>query len=209
MINIIKTKLVNKTENTLIYRLGNSNIVLKPGMDTTICGDLFSMDTKQEGTTENILVAAYNGDLDIIVIVDKDFAKVVQEEGVVNLPARSKVLLKTKDVLKVEPVNEDVKPVVKVEPVNEDVKPVAKTEVKVEGSKEVKKVEAKEDVKPAAKTEVKVEGSKEVKKVEAKEDVKPVAKEEAKTEAKTVKTKKAEAPVSLEETELTDTKAKK
>lgn len=155
MINIIRTKLLNKSDKTFLYRLSDRNITLTPNATVVLDGDLFSKETSQDGVTENILVAAYNGELEITLIVDNDFISAVNRDSVVRLPVRSQVRLKNKsEAPKVEAKKEE-KPVVAVKkeekPVVEPVE--AKSEVKVETKKvdtkktETKKVEALKDVK--------------------------------------------------------------
>ena len=155
MIDIIKTKITNKSEKTFLYRLSFGTYTLIPGASITIDGDLFTKETKQEGVTESILVSAYNGDLDITVIVDDRFVTNVAKEEITKLPARSQVRLITKPVA-AEPVKTQV---------TQTIKPVAKEEPKVE----VKPAEVKEEVKAEPVPE-------------AKEDPKPATKEESSLE---------------------------
>ena len=155
MIDIIKTKITNKSNKTFLYRLSFGTYTLIPGASITIDGDLFTKETRQEGVTESILVSAYNGDLDINVIVDDKFVATVVREEVTKLPARSQIRLITKPAV-AEPVKtqvtQTVKPVVKEEP-KVEVKPTeVKKEVKAEPAPE-----AKEDVKPTKKEEASLE----------------------------------------------------
>ena len=169
MINIIRTKIFNKSDKTFLYRLSDRNITLTPKATIVLDGDLFSKETSQDGVTENILVAAYNGELEISLVVDNDFIANVNRDSVVRLPVRSQVRLMDK-TKKVEPKKEEKpvevkKPEVKVEPVKVDIKvetpkveaakpvepkvtPVNETAKKVESKKaEPKKAEALKDVK--------------------------------------------------------------
>lgn len=169
MINIIRTKIFNKSDKTFLYRLSDRNITLTPKATIVLDGDLFSKETSQDGVTENILVAAYNGELEISLVVDNDFIANVNRDSVVRLPVRSQVRLMDK-TKKVEPKKEEKpvevkKPEVKVEPVKVDIKvetpkveaakpvepkvtPVKETAKKVESKKaEPKKAEALKDVK--------------------------------------------------------------
>lgn len=169
MINIIRTKIFNKSDKTFLYRLSDRNITLTPKATIVLDGDLFSKETSQDGVTENILVAAYNGELEISLVVDNDFIANVNRDSVVRLPVRSQVRLMDKSK-KVEPKKEEKpvevkKPEVKAEP--------AKVDTKVE----TPKVEATKPVEPKA-TPVKEEAKKveskkaEPKKAEALKDVK-------------------------------------
>ena len=154
MIDIIKTKITNKSNKTFIYRLSFGTYTLVPGATVVMDGDLFTKEVRQEGVTESILVSAYNGELDITISVDDKFVSNVIREGVTKLPARSQIRLIDKAESKTAPVKtqvvETVKPVVKEEP-KAEVKPV---EVKKET-----KVEAKPIVKEEPKQEKKEEAS--------------------------------------------------
>lgn len=169
MINIIRTKIFNKSDKTFLYRLSDRNITLTPKSTIVLDGDLFSKETSQDGVTENILVAAYNGELEISLVVDNDFIANVNRDSVVRLPVRSQVRLMDKSK-KVEPKKEE-KPV-------EVKKPEVKAEpVKVDTKVETPKVEAAKPVEPEAtpvkETAKKVESKKaEPKKAEALKDVK-------------------------------------
>lgn len=174
MINIIRTKIFNKSDKTFLYRLSDRNITLTPKATIVLDGDLFSKETSQDGVTENILVAAYNGEIELSLVVDNDFIADVNRDSVVRLPVRSQVRLMDKSK-KVEPKKEEKpvevkKPEVKAEP--------AKVDTKVETPKvETPKVEATKPVEPKA-TPVKEEAKKveskkaESKKAEALKDVK-------------------------------------
>lgn len=175
MINIIRTKIFNKSDKTFLYRLSDRNITLTPKATIVLDGDLFSKETSQDGVTENILVAAYNGELEISLVVDNDFIANVNRDSVVRLPVRSQVRLMDK-TKKVEPKKEEKpvevkKPEVKAEPVKVDTKveapkvettkpaeskatPVKEEAKKVESKKaEPKKAEALKDVKLDSKVE--------------------------------------------------------
>lgn len=157
MINIIKTKLTNKTDSKYIYYIGGSRITLEPKGSVTIMGDIFSRETKQEGNTENLLVNVYNGNIDFTLIIDDKFISSVERANVVNLPQRSKSRLIDKSAKPAEAKKEAPKP---VEVKKEEVKPV-----------EVKKEEPKAPVKPVVKEEPKKEPAKPV---EVKKEEKPV-----------------------------------
>lgn len=142
MIDIIKTKLENKTDKSFIYYLNSSKVVLEPGKIITINGDIFSKENRQEGSTENLLVNVHNGNIALTLIIDDTFVTSIERESVVVLPKRSQSKLITVEAVKKV---EDVKPVVNPDPKAEaKVEPVVKEEVKVE---QPKKVEAKTVVK--------------------------------------------------------------
>lgn len=161
MINIVKTKLENKTDKQFIYYIGSSKIILDPGIPVIINGDIFTRETRQEGNTENLVVNVYNGLIDLTLLVDDTFVTKVIRETVTALPKRAQERLIKKEVkaevsVKEEP-KKDVKPVVapkveapktespkvetpKVETTKEPIKPV---EVKPEEPKKVVKQDTK------------------------------------------------------------------
>lgn len=181
MLNVVNTKLENKTDKQFIYYIGNSKIILDPAKPVIINGEIFTKETRQEGNTENLLVNIYNGNIDFTLIIDQDFVTNIERGTVVALPKRAESRL----VKKVSPVSEkkpEVKKEEKVEPVKVETPKEEKKEIKSEPVVEVKK-ETK--VKP------------EVKKEEPK-------KEEPKKES----AKPAEDAVSLDNITVEDTKGK-
>lgn len=159
MIDIIKTKITNKSEKTFLYRLSFGTYTLLPGASITVDGDLFTKETRQEGVTESILVSAYNGDLDITVIVDDKFVASVVKEEVTKLPARSQIRLVNKPVV-VEPVKTQV---------TQTIKPVVEEEPKVEAKPAEVKKEVTAEPAPVAKEEFKEEFKEESKQVKKEE----------------------------------------
>lgn len=161
MINIIKTKLENKTDKSFIYSLSATKIVLEPKKTITITGDIFSREFRQEGSTENLLVNIYNGNIAMTLIVDDKFVTAIERDSVVVLPKRSQEkLIKVEAPKKVETKVEaktaaKTEPKAAVEPAAK-VEPTVKAEVKVETPK---KVENKAEAKPVAKVEPKKEES--------------------------------------------------
>lgn len=152
MINIIKTKLENKTDKSFIYYLNSSKIILEPYKSITVSGDIFSKESRQEGSTENLLVNVHNGNIALTLIVDDKFVTDVVRESVVVLPSRAQAkLADTVVTVKEEPKKVEA-PVVQ--------------EVKAEPVVEPKKVETKKVEEAPKKAEVKKEVKKETKKVE-------------------------------------------